>query len=373
MTAQQATVDTDIHPVVNPKRMLDFLPEPWRMRYAGGNRGAGALGYWNPNGVMRPDAVTPDGARVEASPEALGRYFLDPYGIEHGILNVGNNMAIGLSPELDYAAAVASAVNDVFVNDWLPADPRLRLSLLVAPGDPALAAREIRRLGGHPGVVQVLMPSGARLPYGQRFYHPIYEAAVAHDLPVAIHPGSEGVGVSGPPTAAGYPTSYFEWHTGLVGSYIAHLISLVTEGVFQKFPTLKFVLIEGGVFWVPPLLWRFDKNWKALRLTTPWLDRPPSEIVAEHVLLTTQPLEEPDRAEHFRQMLAMFDAGRMLMFSSDFPHWDGDTPDFAGRHFPPGLQERVLAETARELYKLPARGAERPRPATRETAEARHD
>jgi predicted TIM-barrel fold metal-dependent hydrolase len=103
------------------------------------------------------------------------------------------------------------------------------------------------------------MPSGARIPYGQRFFHPIYAAAVEHGLPIAIHPGTEGVGISGAPTAAGYPGSYLEWHTGLVGSFIAHLISLVTEGVFIKFPKLKFVLVEGGVCWLPPLLWRWQK------------------------------------------------------------------------------------------------------------------
>jgi predicted TIM-barrel fold metal-dependent hydrolase len=52
-------------------------------------------------------------------------------------------------------------------------------------------------------------------------------------------------------------------------------------------------------------------------------------------------------------MLEMFDAGRMLMFSTDFPHWDGDTPDFAARAFPPELRRRVMSETARELYRLP--------------------
>jgi predicted TIM-barrel fold metal-dependent hydrolase len=50
----------------------------------------------------------------------------------------------------------------------------------------------------------------------------------------------------------------------------------------------------------------------------------------------------------------MFDAGRMLVFSSDFPHWDGDTPDFAARSFPRELRSRVMSETARELYGLPS-------------------
>jgi uncharacterized protein len=71
------------------------------------------------------------------------------------------------------------------------------------------------------------------------------------------------------------------------------------------------------------------------------------------VRLTTQPIEEPDNPLHLRQILGMFDAGRILMFASDFPHWDGDTPDFAARSIPPELRSRVLSETARELYRLP--------------------
>jgi predicted TIM-barrel fold metal-dependent hydrolase len=259
-------------------------------------------------------------------------------------------------------------MNDVLVNDWLPADPRLKTSLIVSPTDPFKAAQEIHRLGDHPGVVQVIMPSGGQMSYGHRFFHPIYEAAVAHDLPVAIHPGTEGVGISGVPTAAGYPSSYLEWHTGLIASYMAHLISLVSEGTFQRFPTLRFVMMEAGALWLPPLLWRFDKNWMGLRQTTPWLDRAPSKIIADHILLTTQPIEEPDASAHFRSMLDMFDVGKMLMFSSDFPHWDGDTPDFAARAFPAALRPRVMSETARELYRLPAKTVTTP-----ELAEARHD
>lgn len=345
-------IDTDIHPAPNRQRVLSYLPEPWRTRYASGNDGPGHLGYWNPNGVTRSDTQLPDGTHIYASPEALSRHHMDEYNIAYGILNSGG-VRLGLSPEPDFAAAMVSAINDVFVNEWLPTDARYRYSLIVSPADPALAAKEIHRLGDHPGVAQVLMCSGASMPYGHRYFHPIYQAAVEHDLPVAIHPGTEGSGTSGAPTAAGYPSSYFEWHTGLVGSYMAHLVSLVTEGVFQKFPTLKFVLIEGGVSWLPPLLWRFDKNWKALRATTPWVDRLPSEIVHDHILLTTQPIEEPDEIKQLHQILEMFPAERMLMFSSDYPHWDGDTPDFALRNLPEALRLPVMVETAQRLYKLP--------------------
>lgn len=355
MQTSSLVVDTDIHPGVVNERMLDFLPEPWRMRYASGNRASGTLGYWNPGGVNRGDAILEDGTRIEISPQATSKHLLDEYGIDYGILNPGNSLHFGLSPEADFAAAMISAVNNIMVEDWLPSDPRYRTSIVVYPNDPELAVREIHRLGGHPGVVQVLLPSAARIPYGQRFFHPIYAAAAQYDLPVAIHPGTEGVGMSGAPMAVGYPSSYLEWHTDLVQSYIGHLVSMVVEGVFDKFPTLKFVLIEGGVSWLPPILWRFDKNWKALRMTAPWLNRPPSQIVHEHVRLTTQPIEEPEEPAHLEAMLGMFDAGRILMFSSDYPHWDGDTPDFAARFIPASIRPAVMGGNASALYKLPER------------------
>ena len=100
------------------------------------------------------------------------------------------------------------------------------------------------------------------------------------------------------------------------------------------------------------MMWRLDKNWKSLRATTPWLTRRPSEIIEEHFMLTTQPIEEPDDNRHFRQVLEMFKAEKMLMFSSDYPHWDGDTPDFAMRQLDSDLRDAVMYRNALEVYGL---------------------
>ncbi len=345
-------VDTDIHPVVNTERVQARLAQPWRTRYAAGNRGPGTLGWWNPNGVDRSDVRLENGQSIHSDPALLLRHFFDEYNIDYGVFIPGGILHMAQSPEPDFAAAVISAINDVIVEEWLPLNDRFRSSLGVYPHLPEMAAAEIQRLGDHPQIVQVQLPSGSRIPLGQRIFHPIYEAASEHGLAIAIHPGSEGVGLSGAPNAAGYPTSYFEWHTTLVNSYIAHLTSMLAEGVFAKFPKLKFVLVEGGISWLPPILWRMDKNWKALHSTIPWLNELPSEVAARHVRLTTQPLEEPPNSEHFHAMLEMFPAEQMLMFSSDYPHWDGDAPDFAVRQFPEGLRARIMGGTAAELYGL---------------------
>lgn len=349
-----SVIDTDIHITLNPKRVCEFLPECWKARWNRGDRGPSGAGYHNSTHVFRRDAVTPEGNRIEACPRALAQYYFDEYKIEYGVLNTSNLTQL-LSPDPDYSAALASAINEVLIEDWASSDPRFKVSILVSAVDPILAAKEIRRAGHRPGVIQVLMPLASQLPYGQRFYHPIYEAAEEMGLPVATHPGNEGSGITGAPTGPGYPSRYLEWHSGLPTYGIAQLLSLITEGVFSKYKKLRFVLTEAGVAWIVPILWRLDKNWKGLRKTTPWLDRLPSEIARDHLLLTTQPIEEPDNKNHLFQMLEMFDAGNMLMFASDYPHWDNDMPDFAARFIPEHLRARVMSETARKLYKLPVR------------------
>ena len=45
----------------------------------------------------------------------------------------------------------------------------------------------------------------------------------------------------------------------------AQLLSLVTEGVFVKFPELKVVMMESGVTWLPGMIWRADKTGRGVR------------------------------------------------------------------------------------------------------------
>jgi len=202
-------------------------------------------------------------------------------------------------------------------------------------------------------MIQVTMDSGARMPFGQRFYYPIYEACERHGLPLAIHPGTEGMGINQQPTP-GYPTHYVEWHCAMSLSFQAHLVSLLTEGVFERFPGLRIVLVEGGMAWLAPLMWRLDPYWKALRSEIPWVRKPPSEYLRDHVRLASQPLERPDDDRQFMQLLEMIDAEHILMFSSDYPHWDFDSPTRAFPKLPDALWQAIFSGNAREFYKLGA-------------------
>ena len=55
------------------------------------------------------------------------------------------------------------------------------------------------------------------------------------------------------------------------------LVSVIFHGVFEKYPDLRMVFIEGGFTWVPHILKRMDENYKSLRREIPWLTKLPSE------------------------------------------------------------------------------------------------
>lgn len=340
-------IDTDVHQALPDLR--PYLPSHWRDRWLAVGLGTGT-GYVNPRGVLRRDTISPRGGGPASDPDFVVTDHLDRYGIDYAVLTGPFVLPLGTDP--DYLNAIATAVNDATIENWLSVSPRFRGSVLVNSDDPPAAVREIERLGGRPDMVQVLMASTTRQPCGQRRYHPIYEAAAAYGLPVAFHPGAEGSGTAGPPTPVGYPSRYLEWHTLLPLTAMAQVTSLVCEGVFERFPTLRAVVVEGGLSWLPQLMWRLDKNFKALRDTVPWLTRRPSDYIRDHVRLTTQPVEEPDDPAHLVQVLTMMAAERTVMFSSDYPHWDNDNPDFLFRRLDQDVRARIMAGTAAELYGL---------------------
>jgi predicted TIM-barrel fold metal-dependent hydrolase len=348
-------IDADVHQ--NFVRTLELLPwmDPAIRAYVtdSGFSLPGLL-WPNPHGYVRAEARPPADGGPDSHYELMRTQLLDPYSVEYAVINGGDVMMLGILPNPELAAGLATAWNRWLTEDWLTRDRRFKGSMVVATQDPELAAKEIRRFGGHDDIVQVLINGGAPVPYGHRRYHPIYEAAVEMGLVVGIHPGGEGLGINSPP-ATGYPTYYIELHTLFVTVAMAHVVSLVCHGVFEKYPELRVAVIEFGLAWLPGVLWRLDTNWKALRNEVPWVTKLPSETVREHMRFTTQPLEQPRSTRQLRQVLdALEGMGDMLMFSSDYPHWDADTVEQAKR-LPEDWQDRVLSENARAFYRLPVR------------------
>ena len=350
--SKMAVIDADIHNApASLSTLAPYLSTRWQRHLdTFGLRGNFSGGYYprlHPN-AARTDAWPPSGGSPGSDLAFMQEQLLDAWDLEYGVLNC--LYGVGGLRNLDYAAALARAVNEWQVVEWLEPEPRLRASIVVAVEEPAETVAEIERYADDARFVQILLAVRTHQPMGQRKYWPIYEAAAAHGLPIGIHFGGNG---GWPITGAGWPSFYIEDHVGMPQSFQPQITSMIFEGIFERFPDLKIVLIEGGFAWLPALMWRLDRAWRELGEEVPHVVKPPSETLREHFWITTQPIEEPPQELYFRQLLDQLQMNDRFIFATDYPHWDFDAPDQSlPNSLSPALKKAIFADNARALYRF---------------------
>jgi len=325
--ARLAIADCDIHPRVRSyKDLYPWLAKRWQdhLETFGASHHQGMeKGPAFPKGqpmASRRDAWPPGGT-PGSDLDFMRAQHLDPNNVALGILNPLTPSGQGFQ-NADLSAAFCHAINEWQVALWTSRERRLRASIVIPYEDAAASVREIEHWAGNGDFAQVLMLSRAAEPLGQRRYWPIYEAAVAAGLPVSVH--AFGYGGS-PVTSSGWPSYYIEEMVGHAQCQQADLASLIFEGVFERLPALRMIMVEAGFAWVPSLAWRLDRQWAKFRAEVPDLRRPPSEYLKDQVWFTTQPIEEPEPRRHLLDTIGWIGWDRLL-FATDYPHWDYDDP-----------------------------------------------
>jgi uncharacterized protein len=287
--------------------------------------------------------------RVPAAPasyEELEQGLLGPSEPRQVLLNCLTLYEIHRNPY--FSAAIARALNDWLRGEWLDRDERLRASLCVSTLDVDAAVAEIERLGDDPRFVQVLLPVRSDVPYGNVRYHPLYEAALRHDLAIGLHAWGRA---GSAPGVSGFTATYMEDYLANSQIVQTQLVSLVSEGVFDRFPELRVALIECGFTWLPSLLWRFDKDWKGVWREVPWVRERPSEYARRHFRATTQPAQLPNDPDDRAALVDMVGV-EMLMFASDHPHEHGGSAAALLDAVDAEAGEAILQSTASAFYRL---------------------
>ena len=247
---------------------------------------------------------------------------MDEYGIWAQIL-YPNLIAfeafvfMNLEPEL--ALACTTAYND-FLSDFASADPARLIPIAMLPfWDKDASIREMKRCydKGHKGVLFANRYERAGLP---SFYDPywdeVYATAQDMDLSINFHIAfaQEPEGLTAKRAQRQVNTSEHAASASLsVMSNADVLASLLTSGLCDRFPRLKFVSVESGFGYVPYLLESLD-----------W-----------HFLNHGAHLEFPDSlmpSEYFRRQVYgsfWFERGTLaqlesypdnFMFETDYPH-----------------------------------------------------
>jgi uncharacterized protein len=329
-------VDTDLH--VAPATMdvlLPYLDEYWQSYIDDATIRLGGISYPTGAGTTGPPAP----GAYEALAEVLDR--AQP---RRAILNCLVLDGVHRNPH--YAAAVATAVNEWLREEFLAKDDRLRAGLAVSTLDIPAAAQEVERIAGDGRYAHILLPLRNDVPYGNRLYHPLYEAAQRHGLPIALHAWGRG---GNAPTTTGVTTTYLEDYASNAHIAQTQMMSFVAEGVFSTFPELKVAFLECGFSWLPPQLWRFDKDGKGVWREVPWVKERPSGYIRRHMRFTTEPAQLPRDAAQVAQVVEMV-GPEMLMYASDHPHNHGDSSDGLLRHLGEDAVDAILRGNALEFY-----------------------
>jgi predicted TIM-barrel fold metal-dependent hydrolase len=104
----------------------------------------------------------------------------------------------------------------------------------VPPQNPRARGRRDRAVAADRRFVQVLLLVMGDMLLGRRLYWPLYAAAQKHGLTIGIHAGGT---YRYAPTGSGWPAHKVEDYIAQSAAFEGQLLSLISEGVFQKFRT----------------------------------------------------------------------------------------------------------------------------------------
>ncbi|MGE0612405.1 MAG: amidohydrolase family protein [Hyphomicrobiales bacterium] len=341
-------IDTDVHESFSSlKDLVPYLPDPYKDWIAQGAwRGfSQPFCYTSPGNGNRADVKSGDGSASVSDYGLMRDQLLDAYGMDYAVLT-GYFYPTMLSMQYGLGNALASAYNDYVVDNWLCKDKRFIGSIQIFARDPQAAAREIDRMADHPQFKQVKLPVVGDIAYGHPAYRPIFEAANRNDLQVAFHHTTQAQG------PYGMGLHYMERHTLIPIALMPQVISLICNGVFDEFPRLRFLVLEGGFSWLPHVMWRLDREYRQGRIEVPWIKKLPSEHIRERLRLSTQPTEDLT-ADQWLKLIDLMGTDELLVFSTDYPHFDFDSPSAAiPRSLPAEIREKIFWKNAATFYEL---------------------
>jgi predicted TIM-barrel fold metal-dependent hydrolase len=218
--------------------------------------------------------------------------------------------------------AQIQAKASVYLYNSFLSDEQVRMAHLAPIHSIEAAIAEIERVGSDPRFVAALVPIRTDARWGMKRFHELHATIARHGLVLALHAWGR---IGAAPTASGSMHTYFEDYLAN-SQFVAQgqVMSLVAEGVFERVPDLRVALLECGFSWIPPMLWRFDKDWKAVWREVPWLKARPSDYVRRHFRATTAPAQLPAERDQAARLAEMLGAEEFLVFASDHPHRHGE-------------------------------------------------
>jgi predicted TIM-barrel fold metal-dependent hydrolase len=231
--------------------------------------------------------------------------------------------------DLDFAYGVARAHNRGML-DFCSVDPRLLPTCYVPLAD-FDRTRSMAEEALASGAAALLIPSGC--PKGHSPSHigldPLWASAQEAGIPIVIHVGGTGDLIdpnyfqNGLPIPADFHGGEENFRSvdymGIPHPPMQTLATLIFDGVFERFPELKFGVIEQGAIWLPSWMRQMESAIDAFgrheeRLKK--LSLRPSDYVRRQIRATPYPTEDVG-------WITEQVGPEVCLFSTDFPHVEG--------------------------------------------------
>lgn len=357
-------IDADAHYLEPIDQLADYVDEPWRTRIKGVSASRllpRALGDRMLQGRITREDVDYGYGIGESSKEQVLK-IMQRLGVDATVL-VANRLAnMGHVSVRDLVVALSNGYVDYMLDRVADPVRGIYVTALVPWQAPDEAAALVERVAAHPAVVGVcFMTSGPNPPLGDTRYNPIYESAQAHDLPIVFHSAPGLTLVEGASYADGFQRLVESQAVGFIVSNVIQITSAVMQGLPERFPKLKFLFQECGIFWIPMIMQRLDEYYLMRREEAPLLKGLPSEYILDRFYFGTQPLESPRDPHHLEAVFDMINGHERLIFSTDYPHFDYDDPIVITRlaFLSQASKRKVLGENAMSVFNF-AKGGRQP-------------
>jgi predicted TIM-barrel fold metal-dependent hydrolase len=352
-TTKLRVFDADGHIFENNREIFEHLPGIFRGREELMRRPLFPAGdSWNRTALSISGRYK-EGANTETFRRAnyeitaqQWREFLDEAEIEGTVLYPTSALGFGRVKEVEWGIALAQAYNDWMYDAYTRDNQNIHAMALLPMQDPNAAARELRRAVTELGAAGGMIVAGRRRPLGETYYDPVYEAAQELDTAIAIH--------------AGGPGDRFEMFGPIESRCVGHPSSLIVEmtsmmfgGVFDRFPTLRFSFMEGGIAWVLFLRERMHEAYEQWKVQAPELKRDPDEHLSSGRIFFH--CEADERIIPYAVEALGPD---VLLYASDFPHIASERILHEKGHFmartdlPESTKAKIMRDNALRLYKL---------------------
>jgi len=269
--------------------------------------------------------------------------------VEAEIIYPGFCLAFFGVPDAEYQRECIRVYND-WLAEFCAGQPKrlIGVGLLPMRGPVEWAIAEAHRCAKL-GLRGLMIPAVKRNPsYHDPVFDPFWAALQELDLPIGVHSGAEdsplGFARDIPLFASVCDNKMFMMQRSLA--------LLISSAVPQRFPKLRFVIVEGGIGWIAAQLRFMDHWWEDHRLwMRPKLDESPSFYFKRNFWATF----EDDRPGIVTRHMVGVDR---LLWGSDYPHTEGTFPfsiqritkDFVD--VPEAETRMMVRDNAARLYRI---------------------